>query len=89
MAPAPVLHPGTLEPITPDFLSVLFPMPLIQQETSTERWVEIPGPVREVYRLWAPTSPTLAVAQAFHYKLAAPVADPISPASPIPLCGRT
>ncbi|MDP2360097.1 MAG: TrpB-like pyridoxal phosphate-dependent enzyme [bacterium] len=53
--PAPVLHPATLEPVTPDFLSVLFPMSLIQQEVSTERWVEIPEPVREVYRLWRPT----------------------------------
>ena len=35
--PAPVLHPGTLEPVTPDFLSVLFPMGLIMQEISTER----------------------------------------------------
>jgi tryptophan synthase beta chain len=55
VAPAPVLHPGTLEPITPDFLSVLFPMSLIQQEMSPERWVEIPEPVREIYRLWRPT----------------------------------
>jgi tryptophan synthase beta chain len=55
VAPAPVLHPGTLEPITPDFLSVLFPVSLIQQEMSPERWVEIPEPVREIYRLWRPT----------------------------------
>jgi tryptophan synthase beta chain len=53
--PQPVLHPGTLEPVTPDFLSVLFPMNLILQEISTERWIEIPEPVREVYRLWRPT----------------------------------
>ena len=53
--PAPVLHPGTLEPVTPDFLSVLFPMALIMQEISTERWIEIPEPVREVYKLWRPT----------------------------------
>ena len=53
--PAPVLHPGTKEPVTPDFLSVLFPMSLIMQEVSTERWIEIPEPVREVYRLWRPT----------------------------------
>jgi tryptophan synthase beta chain len=53
--PAPVLHPGTLEPVTPDFLSVLFPMGLIMQEISTERYIEIPEPVREIYKLWRPT----------------------------------
>jgi tryptophan synthase beta chain len=53
--PTPVLHPGTKEPVTPEFLSVLFPMGLIQQEVSTERWIEIPEPVRDVYRLWRPT----------------------------------
>jgi tryptophan synthase beta chain len=53
--PAPVLHPGTREPVTPDFLSVLFPISLIQQEVSGERWIEIPDPVRDVYRLWRPT----------------------------------
>src|SRR5690606_21297350 len=44
--PTPVLHPGTLEPVTPDFLSVLFPMDLILQEISTERYIEIPEEVR-------------------------------------------
>ncbi len=53
--PAPVLHPGTLEPVTPDFLSVLFPMGLIMQEISTERYIEIPEEVREIYKLWRPT----------------------------------
>ena len=53
--PQPMLHPGTMEPVTPDFLSVLLPMALIQQEVSTERYVEIPEPVREIYRLWRPT----------------------------------
>lgn len=53
--PQPVLHPGTKEPVTPDFLSVLFPMSLIMQEISAERWIEIPEPVREVYKLWRPT----------------------------------
>ncbi len=53
--PAPVLHPGTLEPVTPDFLGVLFPMGLIMQEISTERYIEIPEPVRDVYRMWRPT----------------------------------
>ncbi|MDD8018767.1 MAG: TrpB-like pyridoxal phosphate-dependent enzyme [Bacteroidota bacterium] len=55
MPPAPVLHPGTMQPVTPDFLSVLFPMSLIMQEVSTERWIEIPEPVREIYKLWRPT----------------------------------
>jgi len=53
--PSPVLHPGTNAPVTPDFLSVLFPMGLIMQEVSGERWIEIPDPVREIYRLWRPT----------------------------------
>jgi tryptophan synthase beta chain len=53
--PAPVLHPATKEPVTPDFLSVLFPMALIMQEMSPERWIEIPEPVRDVYKLWRPT----------------------------------
>ncbi len=53
--PQPVLHPGTLEPVTPDFLGVLFPMSLIQQEVSTERYIEIPEPVRDAYALWRPT----------------------------------
>ncbi len=55
VAPQPVLHPGTMEPVTPDFLSVLFPMSIIMQEISPERWIEIPEPVREVYKLWRPT----------------------------------
>jgi len=45
--PTPVLHPQTKEPVTPDFLSVLFPMELIQQEVSTERYIEIPEEVRD------------------------------------------
>lgn len=53
--PAPVLHPATLEPVTPDFLSVIFPMELILQEVSTERYIEIPEEVREIYKLWRPT----------------------------------
>lgn len=53
--PQPVLHPGTMEPVTPDFLAVLFPMSLILQEVSTDRWIEIPEPVRDIYRLWRPT----------------------------------
>ncbi|GAB4523541.1 MAG: TrpB-like pyridoxal phosphate-dependent enzyme [Anaerolineales bacterium] len=53
--PNPVLNPQTLEPVTPDFLAVLFPMSIIQQEVSTERYIEIPEEVREVYKLWRPT----------------------------------
>lgn len=53
--PQPVLHPGTQQPVTPDFLSVLFPMGLIMQEVSKDRWIEIPDPVREIYKLWRPT----------------------------------
>lgn len=53
--PQPVLHPVTLEPVTPDFLSALFPMELILQEISSERFIEIPEPVREIYKLWRPT----------------------------------
>jgi tryptophan synthase beta chain len=53
--PPPVLHPGTLKPIGPDDLAPLFPLALIQQEVSTEREIEIPGPVRDVYRQWRVT----------------------------------
>jgi tryptophan synthase beta chain len=50
----PALHPGTREPIGPEDLAPLFPMALIQQEVTTERWVEIPQTVREIYALWRP-----------------------------------
>jgi tryptophan synthase beta chain len=50
-----VLHPGTKQPVGPADLAPLFPMDLIKQEVSTERWIEIPEPVREVYRLWRPS----------------------------------
>jgi len=53
--PTPVLNPHTFEPVTPDFLSVLFPMELIMQEVSRERYIEIPEEVREIYKLWRPT----------------------------------
>ena len=55
LPPTPVLRPDTLEPVTPDFLSVLFPMELILQEISTERYIEIPEEVREIYKLYRPT----------------------------------
>lgn len=50
-----VLHPGTKQPVTPDFLAVLFPMRFIQEAVSLERWIEIPEPVRELYKLWRPS----------------------------------
>ncbi len=53
--PPPVLHPGTHEPIGPEDLAPLFPGGLIAQEVTAERDVEIPEPVREVYRLWRPS----------------------------------
>jgi tryptophan synthase beta chain len=53
--PAPPLHPGTLQPVGPDDLAPLFPMELILQEVSTEREIEIPEPVRDVFRLWRPS----------------------------------
>jgi tryptophan synthase beta chain len=55
VAPNPVLRPDTLEPVTPDFLAVLFPMALIMQEVSTEQYIEIPEEVREIYKLYRPT----------------------------------
>ena len=54
VAPPAVLHPGTMQPEGPDDLAPLFPMALIAQEVSTEREIEIPEPVREVFRLWRP-----------------------------------
>ena len=53
--PPPPLHPATHEPVGPDDLAPLFPMALIGQEVSGERYIEIPEPVREVYRLWRPS----------------------------------
>ncbi|BBB48648.1 TrpB-like pyridoxal phosphate-dependent enzyme [Pelolinea submarina] len=53
--PAAVLNPQTLEPVTPEFMSVIFPMNLIMQEMSSERYIDIPEEVREIYKLWRPT----------------------------------
>jgi tryptophan synthase beta chain len=53
--PPPVLHPGTGQPVGPEDLAPLFPMDLILQEVSPDRYVEIPGEVLDVYRLWRPT----------------------------------
>ena len=52
---APVIHPGTLQPVTPDDLLPLFPMGLIEQEVSQQRWIDIPEEVREIYKLWRPS----------------------------------
>lgn len=53
--PPPPLHPGTGQPVGPDDLSPIFPMALIRQEVSAERWIPIPDPVREIYSMWRPT----------------------------------
>ena len=54
---APVLHPGTKQPVGPDDLAPLFPMALIGQEVSQDKEIEIPEPVRDVYRQWRPAPP--------------------------------
>ncbi|MGQ9881135.1 MAG: TrpB-like pyridoxal phosphate-dependent enzyme [Armatimonadota bacterium] len=51
----PPLHPATQQPIKPEDMLPIFPEPLVMQEFSPERWVEIPEPVREIYALWRPT----------------------------------
>jgi tryptophan synthase beta chain len=51
----PVINPRTMQPVTPDDLLPLFPMGLIEQEVSTNRWIDIPDEVREIYRLWRPS----------------------------------
>jgi tryptophan synthase beta chain len=51
---APTLHPGTGQPVGPEDLAPLFPMALIQQEVSTERYIDIPEEVRDIYRQWRP-----------------------------------
>ncbi|HVN49833.1 MAG TPA: TrpB-like pyridoxal phosphate-dependent enzyme [Acidimicrobiales bacterium] len=51
----PPLHPATREPVGPDDLAPLFPMALIQQEMSPEPWIDIPGEVLDILRLWRPT----------------------------------
>ena len=52
---APALHPGTGQPAGPDDFAPLFPMDLIMQEVSQDRWIDIPEPVRDVYKIWRPT----------------------------------
>jgi tryptophan synthase beta chain len=53
--PPPPLHPGTLQPVGPDDLAPLFPMALIEQEVSSERFIDIPVEVQDIYRMWRPT----------------------------------
>jgi len=51
----PPLHPQTKQPITPDDLKAIFPLGLIKQEASTDRYINIPSEVREIYRIWRPS----------------------------------
>jgi len=53
--PKPPLHPGTKQPVGPQDLSPIFPMALIEQEVSTQRWIDIPDEVRNIYGLWRPS----------------------------------
>src|SRR2546427_11629758 len=53
--PLPPLHPGTKDPVTPDLLAPLFPEALIMQEVATDEWIDIPGGILDVYRLWRPS----------------------------------
>lgn len=53
--PLPPLHPGTQQPVEPEDLAPLFPMELIKQEVTTDKWVEIPDEVRNLYSIWLPT----------------------------------
>jgi len=53
--PAPPLNPGTGQPIGPEDLAPIFPMGLIEQEVSQERWISIPEEILEIYRLWRPS----------------------------------
>jgi len=53
--PLPPLHPATKQPVSPDDLSPIFPMALIEQEVSTEQYIDIPEEVQQAYRIWRPT----------------------------------
>jgi tryptophan synthase beta chain len=53
--PAPVLHPGTKQPVTPADMLPLFPPGLLEQEMSAERWIKIPDEIRQIYTLWRPS----------------------------------
>jgi tryptophan synthase beta chain len=52
----PAIHPGTKQPVGPQDLAPLFPMEIIKQEVSTERWIEIPEEVQDILRLWRPSA---------------------------------
>src|SRR5437763_7201103 len=88
----PPLHPATREPVGPDDLAPLFPMALIGQEVSSEPWIDMPGPVADILRLWRPTplvrarrlEEALGTPARRYYKVA-----PVSPpGSPQPNAGR-
>ncbi|MBW2637232.1 MAG: TrpB-like pyridoxal phosphate-dependent enzyme [Deltaproteobacteria bacterium] len=68
---SPPLHPGTGQPLSPDDMAAIFPMNLIEQEMSTERWIDIPEEVMEKYLLWRPSP--LCRAYNFEKLLDAPV----------------
>ena len=53
--PPPALHPGTLQPAGPEDFAPLFPMALIEQEVTSQRYVDIPGGVLDIYRIWRPS----------------------------------
>jgi len=55
VSPGPVLHPVTKEPVSPEFLMKLFPEEFVKQAVSMERYIDIPEPIREIYKLWRPT----------------------------------
>ncbi len=57
----PPLHPGTKQPVTSDLMTAIFPENLVAQEMTSERWVEIPEPVRQIYAMWRPTALLRAV----------------------------
>jgi tryptophan synthase beta chain len=51
----PPIHPGTGQPLQPEDLAPIMPRSIIDQEMSRERWIEVPAPVRDAYRLWRPS----------------------------------
>jgi len=53
--PKPPLHPGTRQPVGPQDLSAIFPMAIIEQKVSTQRWIDIPEEVLNLYSLWRPS----------------------------------
>ncbi len=53
--PKPMLHPATKEPVKLEDMTPLFPIELLKQEMSTERWIDIPEEVQDIYKVWRPT----------------------------------